>query len=329
MTAVAPPRTSVETALESLRAGRPVLVVDEENLAHQGEVVLAAAVADVAQVAWTVRHTSGLLCAALRDDRADRLGLPLMVPRATDRPACTVSVDAAEGNGTGISATDRARTARILADPGSVPDDLRRPGHLLGLRVDAGGVLARRGYGEAAADLCELADLPPVGLTAALVDGHGLADAGYAAELGRCHGIPVVAMADLIVHRTIHNGLSRRDRGESVSTPHGRFTAYSYREAGTEHLALVAPGRARSVAVHVECTAGDLFGSGDCACRARLDRSLAEAARHGGVVVYLRGMPAHRTAMDPALAPVTAAILADLEYRDHPPELGLDGGSGT
>ncbi|GAA0527379.1 riboflavin biosynthesis protein RibBA [Saccharopolyspora subtropica] len=300
----ADPTARVGPALAALRAGRPVLVVDDAGREDEGDVVLPAALADPTWVAWTVRHTSGLLCAPLEGDRADELDLPPMVRHNADPhgTAYTVSVDAAEGIGTGISAADRARTARVLADPRSVADDLRRPGHVLPLRARPGGVVERAGHTEAAVDLCRLAGLPPVGVIAELVTGPDEPGAGATAcraevaELGRRYDLPLLDVADLIRYRLFFgDGLRGRvTRGARAALPtaHGGFDAIGFRDevTGAEHVALLGPSSTGRplVAVHVECTVGGVFGSRACDCRRELEASLAAVAGTGGAVVYLR-----------------------------------------
>ena len=166
---------TVEEALEALRAGRPVLVADSPDRENEADVILAAQSATPEWIAWTIRHSSGYLCAPMPASRADALDLPLMVPHSQDprRTAYTVTVDAATGVTTGISASDRARTLRVLADPASGREDLIRPGHVLPLRAVPGGVLHRAGHTEAAVDLCRLAGLEPVGAIAELVNDDG------------------------------------------------------------------------------------------------------------------------------------------------------------
>ena len=332
------PLADVGSALAALQAGRPVLVIDDAGREDEGDVVLPAALADPAWVAWTVRHTSGLLCAPLEADRADALDLPPMVWRNADphATAYTVSVDAAAGVGTGISAGDRARTARVLADPRSVADDLRRPGHVLPLRARPGGVVERPGHTEAAVDLCRLAGLPPVGMIAELVTDPDEPGAGATArraeivELGRRHDLPLLDVADLVRHRLYFgDGLRGRvTRGARAALPigSGGFDAVGFRDevTGADHVALLgpsSPGRPL-VAVHVECVVGDVFGSQACDCRRELEASLAAVARIGGVLVYLRpdatgaqilsGGHNAEAARSDVHAAAAAAVLADL-----------------
>lgn len=192
--------TGIPAALSSLRAGRPVLVADDERRENEGDVILSAQLATPEWIAWTVRHTSGYLCAPLPAEVADRLDLPLMVARSQDPrgTAYTVSVDAAVGVTTGISATDRARTLRTLADPDATAADLIRPGHILPLRAVAGGVRERAGHTEAAVDLMRLAGLSPVAVIAEVVRDDGeMMRLPELRELGTAEDIPVITIEEL------------------------------------------------------------------------------------------------------------------------------------
>lgn len=198
---------TIAAALDALRAGRPVLVSDAADRENEGDVILAAEHATPEWVGWTVRHTSGMLCAPMPAERADALGLPRMVERNEDsyRTDYTVSCDAAAGVTTGISAADRARTARVLADPASGPGDLIRPGHVFPLRARPGGVRERPGHTEAAVDLCRLAGLQPVGVIAELVEDSGaMSRREQVLDLGRRFDLPVLTIHDL---RTYLSGL--------------------------------------------------------------------------------------------------------------------------
>jgi 3,4-dihydroxy 2-butanone 4-phosphate synthase/GTP cyclohydrolase II len=293
--------STIEAALEALQAGRPVLVLDNEDRENEGDLVLAAETATEDWMAWTIRHSSGYLCAPMPDEVADRLELPLMVAENRDplRTAYTVSVDAASGVTTGISAADRLRTAQVLADEDATPADLIRPGHILPLRARHGGVLTRPGHTEAAVDLTRLAGLSPVGVIGELVHDDGTMMRFEAVvELGRHFGLPVVTIEQLIDHR------QRFDRVERLATTriptvHGTFTAHAYRDTltGDEHVALVSPrglqGLSRTGPVvtrlHSECLTGDAFGSLRCDCGPQLQSALSRVGREGGVVVYLGG----------------------------------------
>ncbi len=315
----------VPAAIAEIAAGRPVVVVDDEDRENEGDLILAAATATPEQVAFAVRHSSGLLCAPMSAERADALELPLMVAENADpfRTAYTITVDAAEGVTTGISAADRARTLTVLADPGSVPTDLIRPGHVLPLRARAGGVLERRGHTEAAVDLTRMAGLPAVGMIVELVHDDGTMQRGPALRaFADEHGLAMISIEELAAHR--------REIGEAVAplasavpsaapaapssaasagpvpallefteavplpSAHGSFRALAVREGTAEHLVLVAgdvtgeePVLTR---VHSECVTGDVIGSLRCDCGPQLQESLARISAAGrGVLVLLRG----------------------------------------
>ncbi|MCP2265426.1 3,4-dihydroxy-2-butanone-4-phosphate synthase [Promicromonospora thailandica] len=312
---------TVERALAELAAGRPVLVADDAGRENEVDVVLAARTATAEWVAWAVRHSSGYLCAPMPAHRADALELPPMVefgedPRGT---AYTVAVDAAAGVTTGISATDRARTLRVLGDPTSGPRDLIRPGHVLPLRARPGGVLERAGHTEAAVDLVRLAgrlstghgtgqgaDLGDVGAIAELVRDDGeVMRLPEAEELAARTGLVVLTVAELVAWRRAHDPAPlyavpgdrvRRVAEASLPIRHGEFRVVAYRDlrTGAEHLALTPAGGPRAgdgrlVRVHSECLTGDALGSLRCDCGPQLDASLAAVAAEGGAVVYLRG----------------------------------------
>jgi len=297
---------TIPEALEALRAGKPVLVVDDADRENEGDVIVSAALATPATLAWMVRVTSGYLCAPMPRDLADRLALPPMVavnqdPRST---AYTISVDAASGVTTGISAADRAHTLNVLADPASEPEDLIRPGHILPLRAVDGGVRVRAGHTEAAVDLMRLAGLPPVGAIGELVTDDGsMMRLPEILALGEERDLPVVTIADLIVYLTdlpaghepppvARPRVSLRAEA-NVPTEHGTFRIRAYRDAATghDHIALIADPIPATplVRVHSECLTGEAFGSLKCECGPQLDAALDAIAADGGVVVYLRG----------------------------------------
>lgn len=293
----------VEAATASLRAGRPVLVVDDADRENEGDVILAAHRVATEWIAWTVRWTSGLLCAPMTVARADRLGLPPMVSRNQDpkQTAYTVTVDAAQGISTGICAADRATTLRLLAESNTEAGDLTRPGHILPLRARPCGVLERPGHTEAAVDLCELAGLPPVGAIAELVadDGSMLRMPGIE-DLGARYELPVLTVAELIQYRESHSRpmLATPPRvaravETTMPTRFGNFRAVGYldRLTGAEIVALVAGEINHCVLarVHSECLTGESFGSKRCECGPQLDAALQRIARESGVLVYARG----------------------------------------
>ena len=290
---------TVERALAELRAGRPVLVVDAADREDEGDLVLAAARATPEQLAFVVRHSSGVVCAPMTGPDLDRLALPPMTAVNEDRKgtAYAVTVDAREGVSTGISAADRARTLRALADPTTTAGDLTRPGHVLPLRAVPGGVLQRPGHTEAAVDLARLAGLPPVGVIAEVVDDDGsMARLPRLRRFAADHDLALVSIADLVAHRRRTERLVERVADTVLPTPHGTFRAVAYRDTvdGVEHVALVVgevAGREGVLArVHSECLTGDVLGSLRCDCGAQLQAALAAVAAEGrGVVVYLRG----------------------------------------
>ncbi|MDQ1137672.1 3,4-dihydroxy 2-butanone 4-phosphate synthase/GTP cyclohydrolase II [Microbacterium sp. SORGH_AS 1204] len=298
--------STIPEALEALRQGRPILVADDENRENEGDVIISAQLATPEWLAWTVRWSSGYVCAPMPAEWADRLDLPPMVEVNQDArgTAYTVSVDAASGVTTGISASDRARTLNVLADPASVPTSVIRPGHVLPLRAVDGGVRERAGHTEAAVDLMRLAGLEPVGAIAEVVaeDGSMMRLPGLF-ELGERDGIPVITIEQLIAHLNETDPLpaaapARRRvslRAESnVPTSHGtfRFLAYKDRVTGTDHLAVVSGDlteKAPLVRVHSECLTGEAFGSLKCECGPQLDAALDTIDRDGGIVIYMRG----------------------------------------
>ncbi|GAB6904050.1 bifunctional 3,4-dihydroxy-2-butanone-4-phosphate synthase/GTP cyclohydrolase II [Kineosporia succinea] len=317
----------VEKAVEALRSGLPVLVVDDADRENEGDVILSAVHASPEWVGWTIRHTSGVLCAPMYDDRADALNLPHMVERNEEslRTAYTVSVDARSGIATGISAADRSVTLRLLADGATRPDDLVRPGHVFPLRARRGGVLERRGHTEAAVDLCELAGLPPVGVLAEVVEDDGpVTRLPGLRALADEFGLPLISIEDLVAYRQEHPSPEReaplavptrvrRVADSHLPTEHGDFRAIAYRDllTGHEHVALVAGEPTVTgalVRVHSECLTGDAFGSSRCDCGPQLDAAMDKVAAEGGVVIYLRGHEGRGIGL---LAKLTAYQLQD------------------
>jgi len=293
------PGHPVERVIADVAAGRPVAVVDDEAPRAPGALVFAAERATPALMAFAVRHTSGFVCAALTGADCDRLALPPMC-RSGDPSgeAYRVSVDAADGIGTGISAADRARTVRVLAGAGTGPAGLRRPGHVVPLRAWDGGVLRRAGHAEAAVDLARLAGLRPAGVLGGIVSGRPGADMARRDELDLLaagHDLRVVTIAELVTHRRRTETQVRRVVRAHMPLAAGEFRAIGYEDLldGAEHVAFVhgdlADGADVLVRVHAECLTGDVFGSLRCRCGDRLGSALERVVAEGrGVVLYLR-----------------------------------------
>jgi 3,4-dihydroxy 2-butanone 4-phosphate synthase / GTP cyclohydrolase II len=289
----------VERAIADIAAGRAVIVVDDEDRENEGDLIFAAEMATPELVAFMVRYTSGYICAPITEAEADRLDLPPMFHTNQDRrgTAYAVTVDAAEGVATGISAADRARTLRLLSSPDTRPTDLTRPGHVVPLRAKAGGVLRRPGHTEAAIDLAELAGLHPAGVLCEMVNDDGTMQRRpdlekFAIE----HDLVLITIADLVAYRRTHEKQVERVVETKLPTEHGDFTAVGYRAAvdNGEHVALVygeiGDGEDVLVRVHSECLTGDVFGSKRCDCGPQLDAALQRVAEAGrGVVLYMRG----------------------------------------
>jgi 3,4-dihydroxy 2-butanone 4-phosphate synthase/GTP cyclohydrolase II len=290
--------STIEQAIAAIARGEMVVVVDDPGRENEGDLVISAAKVTPEAVAFMVRHTSGVICAALPAARLQALQLPLMVAdnAESQRTAFTITVDARQGITTGISAADRAATLRALADPASQADDFVRPGHVFPLRSREGGVLERRGHTEAAVDLARLAGLPPCGVLCEVMNDDGtMARPQELAAFADRHGLEIISISDLIAYRRRTETLVAPVAEARLPTPHGLFSVRVYRaHDGTEHVALVM-GEVRGqpevlVRVHSECLTGDIFGSLRCDCGAQLDAALALVAKEGrGVVVYLRG----------------------------------------
>jgi 3,4-dihydroxy 2-butanone 4-phosphate synthase/GTP cyclohydrolase II len=297
-----PPAEVVQTAVAALAAGRMVIVVDDADREDEGDLVVAAELVTTEQMAFLVRHTTGIVCAPMPADRAAALQLPQMVTDNTDAhgTAFTVTVDSVD-TGTGVSAADRATTVRALAAATTRPEHLRRPGHVFPLVARAGGVLVRAGHTEASVDLAILAGLSGVGVIGEIVDEDGSMRRGASlTAFAERHDLPVLAIADLVRYRRATERLVELVGSSQMPTAFGDFRALAYRNTldGTEHLALVmgdlaAAGRTEAgalVRVHSECLTGDILGSLRCDCGGQLEQALAAIAAEGcGAVVYLRG----------------------------------------
>ena len=299
--------STIEEALAALREGKPVLVADAENRENEGDAIMAAEFATEEWIAWIVRNTSGYLCAPMTEQRANHLELPLMVLSNQDflRTQYTVSVDAAEGVTTGISAADRALTLRTLANSVSTPESLVRPGHILPLRAHQGGVLARQGHTEATVDLLKLAGLTPVGVIAEMVSADGtMTRLPELKEIGKREGLPVITIEQIVEYRRSQddfpeetvNDRIRFEAEAKLPTIHGDFRVRGYYDTRTtaDHVAIIAgnpTGEDVLIRMHSECITGEAFGSLKCECGPQLDFALDQIANDpkGGIVIYLRG----------------------------------------
>ena len=287
---------SIEDALTALREGRMVVVVDDESRENEGDLIFPAATATTEQLAFAIRHSTGIICAPMTAQELDRLGIPMMTEHNTDpkRTAFTLSADARTGITTGVSATDRARTIRVLADPGSAPTDLVHPGHVFPLRAREGGILTRRGHTEAAVDLMRLSGNRPVGVLVEIVNDDGtMARRHQLRELADAHAMPMITVGDLERHRWLHEDLVEEVVSTHLPTAHGEFTAHALRSRvdGTEYLALVcgrvADGEDVLTRVHSACLTGDVLSSLRCDCGPQLRAAMeAIGARGRGVLVY-------------------------------------------
>src|SRR6476646_885183 len=289
----------IEEVLEQIRQGHLVIVTDDANRENEGDLILAAEKATPELINFMIRYTSGVICVPMEGKDLDRLELPLMTVRNTEsmRTAYTISVDAKQGVTTGISAADRSRTIRLLADQSTTPQDMVRPGHVFPLRYREGGVLRRAGHTEAAVDLARLAGLEEAGVLAEVVNDDGtMALLPQLQAFAEEHGLHLITIADLIRYRRHREKLVRRVSEARIPTRHGDFTAVVFESLldGVEHMAFVCGEVAGEddvlVRVHSECLTGDVFGSMRCDCGLQLDGALAQIAGEGrGVVVYLRG----------------------------------------
>jgi 3,4-dihydroxy 2-butanone 4-phosphate synthase/GTP cyclohydrolase II len=299
---VAPPGpfASVAEAIEDIRHGRMVVVVDDEDRENEGDLTMAAELASPEDVAFIRKYASGVICVPMTAERLQELDLPQMVSRNEARlgTAFTVSVDAREGVTTGISAADRARTINVLAERSTKAHDLVKPGHIFPLQAREGGVLVRAGQTEAAVDLCRLAGLSPVGVICEITNPDGsMARMPELKRFAKRHGLRVITVKDLIAQRMAHERLVERVATAKLPTEYGEFTIHGYRakvgNTDAEHVALtmgdVASGEPVLVRVDSECLTGHVFGSYRCDCAEQLHAALARIAKEGrGVFLYLR-----------------------------------------
>ena len=300
MVAPAGPFASVTEAIDDIRRGKMVVVVDDEDRENEGDLTMAAELTRPEDVAFIRKYASGVICVPMTTERLNELDLPQMVSRNEARlgTAFTVSVDAREGVTTGISAADRARTIEVLAKPTTKAHDLVKPGHIFPLQARDGGVLVRAGQTEAAVDLCRLAGLSPVGVICELTNPDGsMSRMPELKRFAKRHGLRLITVKDLIAHRMAQERLVERVATAKLPTEYGEFTVHGYRakvgNTEAEHVALtmgdVASGQPVLVRVHDECLTGDTFHSVRCDCGEQLEVAMKRIAEEGrGVLLYLR-----------------------------------------
>ena len=289
---------AVEGAVEDIQNGKLVVVVDDEERENEGDLIGAAELVTPDLVNFMAREARGLMCVAVTRDRAAALDLALMEPVNTSlhETPFTVSVDFRHGTTTGISAADRAKTIRALADPAATPTDFARPGHIFPLRAQTGGVLRRAGHTEAAVDLARLAGLRPAGVLIEVMHADGsMARTPDLRQFADAHGLKLVTIKDLIAHRMRTETLVQRAVEVQMPTAHGDFSLAAYEEVltGDVHLALVKGEWEEAepvlVRVHSQCVTGDIFGSARCDCGDQLARAMAQVEREGrGVILYMK-----------------------------------------
>ncbi|KAK7331736.1 hypothetical protein VNO80_28474 [Phaseolus coccineus] len=292
---------SIPEAIEDIRQGKMVVVVDDEDRENEGDLIMAAQLATPEAMAFIVKHGTGIVCVSMKEEDLDRLELPLMVnSKDNEEKLCTaftVTVDAKHGTTTGVSAHDRATTVKALASRDSTPGDFNRPGHIFPLKYREGGVLKRAGHTEASVDLAILSGMDPVAVLCEIVDDDGsMARLPKLRQFAERENLKIISIADLIRYRRKRDKLVERASAARIPTMWGPFTAHCYRSLldGIEHIAMVkgdiGDGQDVLVRVHSECLTGDIFGSARCDCGNQLALSMQQIEAAGrGVLVYLRG----------------------------------------
>ncbi len=293
------PIAKIEAALEDIRQGKMIILVDDEDRENEGDLAMAAELVTPEAINFMAREGCGLICLSLTEDRADHLELPLMVRENSSSfgTAFTVSIEARSGVTTGISAADRAHTIKVAIADGSTARDLARPGHVFPLRAKKGGVLVRAGQTEGSVDLARLAGLKPAGVICEIMNPDGtMARMPQLKEFAKKHGLKIVTIADLVAYRMRKELLVRRAATTKIPTPYGgTFEAIAYENDvdRAQHLALVKgeihPDVPVLVRVHSECLTGDVFGSQRCDCGDQLHAAMAQIDREeAGVILYMR-----------------------------------------
>ena len=293
------PLCSLEEGLEELKAGRFLIVVDDENRENEGDLVMAAEMVTPEAVNFCVTHARGLLCVPVIGERLDELQVPLMVIEngsEKNQTAFTVSIDYNVDTTTGISAGDRAATILAMMDSATKPGDFTRPGHIFPLRYHPGGVLARAGHTEAAVDLCEMAGMYPAGVICEVMAEDGsMQRLPQLEDFAEEHGLKILSIAQIIAHRRRTERLIERVAEARLPTRYGKFTAFAYKSHvdADEHIALTigewSADKPVLVRIHSECLTGDVFGSMRCDCGAQVDLALKQISEEGnGIFLYMR-----------------------------------------
>ena len=290
---------NVSKALQEFKSGKILIVADNENRESEGDFICAASLCKAEHINFMITHGRGLVCAPVAEERVNQLNLPMMAQRNTSRfeTAFTVSLEAKHGTTTGISALERALTARTLADFSKSADDFVCPGHVFPLKACKGGVLEREGHTEAAVDLCRIAKLPPVGILCEILNPDGtMARMPELKKIAKKHKLTLITVQEIIDWRLATEKLVERVAEPIIPTKYGKFRAIAYRNKinGEEYIALVEANLSRgystaNVRVHSECLTGDMFHSLKCDCGEQLNFSLKYIADNGGVLVYMRG----------------------------------------
>ena len=292
------PHAKIEDAIEDIRQGKMVVLVDDEDRENEGDLTMAAELVTPDAINFMARFGRGLICLTLTGERCDQLRLPLMVSANTSSfgTAFTVSIEARKGVTTGISAADRSHTILTAVADGAKPEDLARPGHIFPLRARNGGVLVRAGQTEGSVDLARMAGLKPSGVICEIMNDDGtMARMPELRKFAKNHGIKICTIADLVAYRLRHELLVRRAAEVKLPTAYGEFTAIAFENDvdQMEHLAIVKGdvrgGEPVLVRVHSECLTGDVFGSGRCDCGEQLHQAMTMIDEVGrGVVLYMR-----------------------------------------
>ncbi len=289
---------TIPEAIEDIKAGKFVIVVDDEDRENEGDLVMAAEKVTTEAINFMAKYGRGLICMPMTGQRLDELRIPMMASNNTSRfgTAFSVSVEAREGTSTGISAADRARTVQVLANPNSRHEDIVMPGHMFPLRARDGGVLVRAGQTEATVDLARMAGLTPAGVCCEIMNVDGtMARLPQLKIFARKHGLKIISVADLIAYRYRHERLVQKVAEAKLPTPFGNFKVIAYKSSTdpAEHLAMVMGDVATDepvlVRVHSQCLTGDVFHSLRCDCGEQIEMSMKKIAEEGrGVVLYMR-----------------------------------------